>query len=59
MEFKPLSPTNDFVFKKVFGENLTVLEDFLQAVLDLPPEEYRGLTVVDPKLSQDFIGCVF
>jgi len=56
MEFKPLSPTNDFVFKKVFAENLTVLADFLQAVLDLPPEEYRGLAVVDPKLSRDYFG---
>ena len=41
MDFKPLSPTNDFVFKKVFGENMTALEDFLKAVLDLPAEEYR------------------
>jgi hypothetical protein len=31
MERKPLSPTNDFVFKKVFGEKLMVLEDFLKA----------------------------
>ena len=56
MDFKPLSPTNDFVFKKVFGENMTALEDFLKAVLDLPPEEYRGLEVVDPNLAGDFFG---
>ena len=56
MEFKPLSPTNDFVFKKVFGEKMGVLADFLQAVLDLPPEEYLGLSVVDPKLSRNFFG---
>jgi predicted transposase/invertase (TIGR01784 family) len=55
MEIKPLSPTNDFVFKKVFGENLTVLEDFLKAVLDLPAEEYQGLTVVDPNLDREFV----
>jgi predicted transposase/invertase (TIGR01784 family) len=54
MDFKPLSPTNDFVFKKVFGENMTVLADFLKAVLDLPAEEYRGLTVVDPSLDREF-----
>ncbi len=30
-----LSPTNDFVFKKVFGENTAVLSDFLMSVLDL------------------------
>jgi len=55
MELKPLSPTNDFVFKKVFGENLTVLEDFLKAVLDLPAKEYKGLTVVDPNLDREFV----
>ena len=55
MEKTPLSPINDFVFKKVFGENTMVLEDFLKAVLDLPAEEYRGLTVVDPNLSRDFL----
>jgi predicted transposase/invertase (TIGR01784 family) len=53
MEQKPLSPTNDFVFKKVFGENMTVLTDFLKSVLDLPDDEYQGLIVVDPHLSRD------
>ena len=51
----PLSPTSDFVFKKIFGNNKTVLEDFLKAVLDLPPEEYKDLTVVDSSLDQEFI----
>jgi hypothetical protein len=37
MEQKPLSPINDFVFKKIFGEKLNILSDFLQSVLDLPP----------------------
>ena len=55
MDKKPLSPTNDFVFKKVFGENMTVLGDFLKAVLDLPPEEYQGLIVVDPHLRRENI----
>ena len=55
MELKPLSPTNDFVFKKVFGGNPTVLEDFLKSVLDLPAEEYKDLIVVDPNLDQEFI----
>jgi predicted transposase/invertase (TIGR01784 family) len=55
MELKPLSPINDFVFKKVFGENLAVLEDFLKAVLDLPAEEYQGLTVVDPSLDREYL----
>ena len=55
MDVKPLSPTNDFVFKKVFGGNLAVLKDFLKAVLDLPAEEYKGLEVLDPNLDREFI----
>ncbi|MDR3175676.1 MAG: Rpn family recombination-promoting nuclease/putative transposase [Desulfovibrio sp.] len=56
MEKKPLSPKNDYVFKKIFGENLTVLTDFLKAVLDLPDDEYKGLEVLDPTLRADNIG---
>jgi predicted transposase/invertase (TIGR01784 family) len=52
---KPLLPTNDFVFKKVFGENRRILEDFLKSVLDLPPDEFKGLTVMNPDLEQEFI----
>jgi predicted transposase/invertase (TIGR01784 family) len=48
MERKFLSPTNDFVFKNIFADNRDILGDFLKAVLDLPDEEYQGLTVVDP-----------
>ena len=55
MELKPLSPTNDFVFKKVFGENLNILRDFLGAVLDLPLEEYKDLTVLDPNLEREYL----
>ena len=55
MELKPLSPTNDFVFKKVFGENLHILRDFLGAVLDLPLDEYKKLTVVDPNLEREYL----
>ena len=55
MRKKPLLPTNDFVFKKVFGENMTVLGDFLKAVLDLPIDEYQGLIVVDPHLRRENI----
>ncbi|GHU20882.1 hypothetical protein FACS189475_10080 [Betaproteobacteria bacterium] len=55
MNQKLLLPTNDFVFKKIFGENTEVLSDFLQAVLDLPAEEYQGLTVVDPNLEREYI----
>ena len=55
MELKLLSPTNDFVFKKIFGENLAALEDFLKSLLDLPAGEYKGLKVIDSNLDREFI----
>ena len=55
MERTPLLPTNDFIFKKIFGGNLSILQDFLKAVLDLPPEEYKELEVLDPNLDREFI----
>ena len=51
---KPLSPINDFVFRKVFGENLSILEDFLKSVLDLPAGEYDRLTLQNPELGRDY-----
>ena len=54
MAKKPLSPTNDFVFKRIFGENHSILEDFLGSVLDLPTDEYKGLEIVDPSLDQEY-----
>jgi predicted transposase/invertase (TIGR01784 family) len=51
---KPLSPKNDFIFHKVFAKNMTILSSFLQAVLDLPIEEYQGLEVVDPHLEREY-----
>jgi predicted transposase/invertase (TIGR01784 family) len=51
MERKPLSPRYDVVFKNIFGgKNIGVLADFLQAVLDLPADEYRDIRVIDPHL---------
>jgi len=51
MELKPLSPKFDVVFKNIFGEkHITVLADFLKAVLDLPADEYLEITVIDPHL---------
>jgi predicted transposase/invertase (TIGR01784 family) len=55
MDQKLLSPKNDFVFKKIFGEHLRVLADFLMAVLDLPADEYLGLEVLDPVLPAENI----
>ena len=55
MDLKPLSATNDFVFRKIFGGNLAVLEDFLKSLLDLPAEDYKSLEVIDPNLDREFI----
>jgi len=52
----PLSPKNDLVFKLLFGEptRLNILRAFLQAVLDLPAEEYARLVIVDPHLHREY-----
>jgi len=55
MELKPLSATNDFVFRKMFSENIAILKAFLMTVLDLPAEEYKSLEVIDPNLGREFI----
>ena len=47
-----LSPINDYVFKRVFGENLTVLADLLQAVLALPVTEH-DIRVINPTFAAD------
>jgi predicted transposase/invertase (TIGR01784 family) len=53
-----LSPKNDFVFKRIFGDstNIAPLSAFLQAALGLPAEEFAGLAVVDPNLNPDHGG---
>jgi len=47
---------NDFVFKLVFGDKRRVdlLTAFLQAVLDLPAEEYKKVTIVDPNVRKEY-----
>ena len=53
---EPLSPKNNLVFKLLFGEptRLNLLSSFLQAVLDLPAEEYGRLVIVDPHLRREY-----
>jgi predicted transposase/invertase (TIGR01784 family) len=53
-----LSPKSDFVFKLVFGDqrNVDVLAAFLQAVLDIPPEDYDTLTIIDPNVKRETLG---
>ncbi|WP_310602781.1 Rpn family recombination-promoting nuclease/putative transposase [Anaerosporobacter sp.] len=50
MENKILKPTNDLIFKLIFGDNrnIDILASFLQSVLNLPESEYSHLTIVDP-----------
>ena len=48
---KPLlKPSNDLVFKLIFGDekHKDVLAGFLQAILDMPAEEYSDISIVDP-----------
>ena len=50
MKKKPLSPTNDYVFKRIFTDNKYSLSNFLHAVLVLDPEEFLKMEVADPAL---------
>ncbi|MDR2897223.1 MAG: Rpn family recombination-promoting nuclease/putative transposase, partial [Spirochaetaceae bacterium] len=47
-----LSPKNDFLFKFIFAnpKNRNILKDFLMSVLNIPEEEYKTITIVDPNL---------
>jgi predicted transposase/invertase (TIGR01784 family) len=53
---KPLSPVNDFVFKRIFGDrrNTVILAAFLKAALSLPDTELDHLTIIDPHLKREF-----
>ncbi|MDR2390282.1 MAG: Rpn family recombination-promoting nuclease/putative transposase [Planctomycetota bacterium] len=55
---KPLLPRNDFVFKRLMGgrANLRYLAKFLQSVLDLPEEEFKDISIIDPHLRRRFRG---
>ena len=46
---KPLlSPTNDYVVKRLLTDDPDALRDFVQAVRPLPEEEWRHFSIVDP-----------
>jgi predicted transposase/invertase (TIGR01784 family) len=55
---KLLSPVNDFVFKRIFGDrrNTAVLAAFLKAALDLPDREFDRLTIIDPHLKRESVA---
>ena len=58
MKKKLLSPRIDVVFKMIFGveENSDILVDFLQSAVELPPEDYEIISIVDPQLDREEPG---
>jgi predicted transposase/invertase (TIGR01784 family) len=54
MQSRFISPLNDYVVKCIYGDqkNIANTARLLQTVLDLPPEDYAGLRVVDPFLKR-------
>jgi predicted transposase/invertase (TIGR01784 family) len=53
---KLLSPLDDDIFKAIFAgqRNIDNLAAFLRPIVNLPDEEYRRLTIVDPHLRRLF-----
>ena len=49
---------NDYAFKRVFGveENKDVLQDLLECILDIQPEDIAGLELLDKELHKDSIN---
>jgi hypothetical protein len=49
-----VSPLNDYVFKSIYGEqkNIENTKGFLKTILEIPSEDYLGLTVADPFLKR-------
>ncbi|MDR1534153.1 MAG: Rpn family recombination-promoting nuclease/putative transposase [Planctomycetota bacterium] len=55
---EPLSPKNDFVFKKLFADpaHIDILASFLASVLGVSPEELVGLQLVEAHILGDAPG---
>jgi len=51
-----ISPLEDFAFKQIFGEkrNIDNTKAFLKAILNIPEEEYRNLSVANPIFGKTF-----
>ena len=51
---------NDYAFKRVFGteENKDVLQDLLECILDIPPENIAGLELLDKELLSEKLGIL-
>jgi predicted transposase/invertase (TIGR01784 family) len=59
----PLLPKDDFVFRKLFGDqnHVDMIISFLKSFVDLPDEEYVDVTIVSPNLVpevKDGKACV-
>nr|WP_303932822.1 Rpn family recombination-promoting nuclease/putative transposase [Treponema denticola] len=48
---------NDYAFKRVFGveENKDVLQDLLECILDIPPENITGLELLDKEFHKEIL----
>jgi predicted transposase/invertase (TIGR01784 family) len=55
---EPLSPKNEFVFKKLFADpgHIEILIAFLASVLDISPDELVGLELVEAHILGDAPG---
>ena len=63
MNIAILPPTDDWIFKLIFGEerNKTILVNFLQAFVDLPDEEFELIfldTHLKPEADDDKLGIL-
>ena len=47
--------TNDYAFKRLLGseENKPLLQDFLECILDLTPQQVLGLEFMDKELTKE------
>ncbi|MDR0904539.1 MAG: Rpn family recombination-promoting nuclease/putative transposase [Ruminococcus sp.] len=44
-------PSNDAIFKLLFVQNIDLLQDFLSNALDMPFDDFRDITIMNPELS--------
>jgi predicted transposase/invertase (TIGR01784 family) len=58
MALKLYGATNDYMFKRVFGDvrNTDILAAFLKTVLDIPAEDYREIQIQDSILKVENVG---
>ena len=49
---------NDYAFKRVFGveENKDVLQDLLECIVDIPPEDIAGLELLDKEVQKELLS---